>query len=72
MVLALLMGGSSFLIWGLVDLLILKIFDEALGFIILGGLMLLSGLFYTFKILAFRCAKTPEERQRILNDIPID
>lgn len=49
-----------------------KIFDAALGFLILGGLMLISGIYYALKILAFKTASSPEERQRVLNDIPID
>jgi hypothetical protein len=66
------LGGSIFFTWGFIDLFYLGYFSKGLGFSILGGLMLTTGIFYSLKIYAFKNATSPEDRQRVLNDIPLD
>jgi hypothetical protein len=61
-VVGLLIGGSTFFIMGFVDLFSVGLFEQGLGFTILGGLMLITGIYYGLKILAFRWARSPEER----------
>lgn len=60
MCIALTIGGFIFLLWGLIDLFIMKEFSRGLGFSILGGVMLLTGIFYDIKVYAFRSASTED------------
>jgi len=60
MCIALTIGGIIFLLVGLINIFIVKQFESGLGFSILGGLMLLTGVYYDFKVYAFRCAETED------------
>jgi hypothetical protein len=48
----------------------MKQYSGGLGFISLGGIILISGIYYFIKIIAFKNAVTPEERERALSNFP--
>jgi hypothetical protein len=61
-VVALILGGACFLVWGFLNLFLINEFESGLGFTILGSLMSITGIFYLLKIISYRVAKTPEEK----------
>lgn len=65
-------GGLIFLVWGLVDIFILKEVERGIGFSVLGGIMLITGIYYDLKLVAYKLAETEDEKQIILNEFPID
>lgn len=63
--------GVAFFISGMVDY-----FEgersRGIGFLVFGCLLLIPGFYYTYQLFEACRAGSPEERQEILNDIPID
>jgi len=67
----LLVTGISFLIAGIASLVAHDEASKTISFLVFGSFLSIPGIYYTFQLYQAYSAETPEERQEILEDIPV-
>ena len=67
----LLITGISFIIAGIVSLVNHDENSKTISFLAFGSVLAIPGIYYTIQLCQAYIAETPEERQEILDDIPV-
>jgi len=67
----LLVTGISFIIAGIASLVGNDDNSKTISFLVFGSFLSIPGIYYTFQLCQAYTAETPEERQEILDEIPV-